>query len=144
MTDKEQAYSDFIDGLNLRHFKGSEFIAYARRTNAGGKAGVPPKTKWKNIVPTLQVLDQLRAHFGKSISLTSIYRAAGYNRACGGAAMSQHKEFTACDIQVSGKSPGRVFATLLEWRDAGVFKGGLGKYATFVHIDCRGRNATWG
>jgi hypothetical protein len=143
MTTQEKAYCDFINGLNLRHFKGREFIAYSRRKNSGGQAGIPPKSKWKNIVPTIQVLDQLRAYFGKSISLTSLYRSAGYNRACGGEPQSQHKEFTACDIQVSGKSPAAVFGVLLEWRDCGVFKGGLGKYSTFVHIDTRGDNATW-
>jgi len=143
MTTKEQAYTFFIDDLQLRHFRGSEFVAYSQRTNSGGRAGIPPKSKWQNIVPTMQVLDQLRAHFGKSVTLTSTYRATEYNRACGGAKHSQHKEFTACDIQVADTSPSKVYKLLMRWRDAGVFKGGLGKYPTFVHIDTRGSNADW-
>jgi hypothetical protein len=144
MNEKEKAFSSFINGLNLRHFRGSEFIYQARRENSGGLSGIPPKSKWKNIVPTLQVLDQLRAHLGSSVSLTSTYRSAGYNRACGGASQSQHKEFSACDIQVKGVKPRIVYEILITWRRAGVFKGGLGLYNTFVHIDTRGNNATWG
>ena len=143
-TENEKAFSDFINALNLRHFKGREFIAYSRRTNSGGVAGIPPKSKWKNIIPTLQVLDQLRAHLGKSVTLTSTYRSEGYNKACGGAPQSYHKRFMAIDIQVSGATPKKVFNILKKWRTDGVFKGGLGIYSTFVHIDCRGVNRTWG
>jgi len=53
MNKEEQEFSDFIDGLGLRYFKGSEFIAYSRRENSGGTAGIPPKLKWNNIIPTL-------------------------------------------------------------------------------------------
>jgi hypothetical protein len=28
-------------------------------------------------------------------------------------------------------------------RREGIFKGGLGKYKTFVHVDVRGKNADW-
>lgn len=143
MNNKEKEFSAFIDGLNLRYFKGREFIAYARRRNSGGLAGIPPKSMWKNIVPTLMVVDQLRHHYGKAIKLTSTYRSYGYNKACGGSKNSYHKQFKALDIQVSGHKPTTIFNRLKRWRDAGVFKGGLGKYSTFVHIDTRGHNSTW-
>jgi len=29
-------------------------------------------------------------------------------------------------------------------REEGLFRGGLGLYKTFIHLDTRGRNATWG
>ena len=141
MTEKE--YQDYIDGLNLKHFSGKEFVAYAQRENSGGKAGVPPKELWENIIPTIQVLDLLRSHLSCPVKLTSIYRSEGYNKACGGSKRSYHKQFKAIDIQVTGASPSKVFSVLKKWRSAGVFKGGLGKYSTFVHIDTRGSNATW-
>lgn len=144
MNTQEKEYAKFIDSLNLRHFKGREFVAYARRRNSGGQAGVPPRHLWKSIVPTIQVIDQLRAYYGKAITITSAYRSPGYNKACGGVKASQHMKFTALDIQVSGIRPHVIFNRLKRWRDAGVFKGGLGKYSTFVHIDTRGSNSTWG
>ena len=49
------------------------------------------------------------------------------------------------DITFDGISPQRVYDRLLEWRKAGKFTDGLGIYPSsgFVHIDTRGRNATW-
>jgi len=68
-----------------------------------------------------------------------------YNAAIdGAAAKSFHMRFQALDISVEGKTPKQVFAVLKKWRDAGKFRGGLGLYRTFVHIDTRGSDATWG
>ena len=93
----------------------------------------------------LRVVDQLREHFGKPITLLSSYRSPAYNAAIdGAAAKSFHMRFQALDISVEGKTPKQVFAVLKKWRDAGKFRGGLGLYRTFVHIDTRGSDATWG
>ena len=90
-------------------------------------------------------MEALRAHWGRPIVLLSSYRSPAYNRAIGDAApKSYHMQFRALDIAVAGKTPRQVFDQLSAWRDAGKFKGGLGLYNSFVHIDTRGSNATWG
>jgi uncharacterized protein YcbK (DUF882 family) len=109
------------------------------------KNSLPSRLLWKNIVPALRIVDELRDSFGKSCTILSSYRSPDYNKAVGGASSSQHLEFTALDIAFDGISPQRVYDRLLEWRKAGKFTGGLGIYPSsgFVHIDTRGRNATW-
>ena len=79
---------------------------------------------------------------------TRPWRAPGWSaagRTVGGAALSQHLQFNALDIAISGVSAKRVYERLLQWRSEGRFKGGIGYYPSsgFVHIDTRGRNATW-
>jgi uncharacterized protein YcbK (DUF882 family) len=111
----------------------------------GARNSPPPKRLWKNIVATLRVVDEVRASFGKPCRILSSYRSPDYNQAVGGASLSQHLEFNALDIVFDGVSPQRVYDQLIEWRKAGKFTGGLGLYPSsgFVHIDTRGRNATW-
>jgi uncharacterized protein YcbK (DUF882 family) len=144
MNTKEQAYCEFINGLQLRHIKGRELISQSRRKNSGGLCGIPKKSLWKNIVPTLQVLDMLRAHFNSPLTINSAYRSPGYNRACGGKSQSYHMSFFAIDFKIKGVSPTQCYNRLTLWRNKGVFKGGLGRYDTFTHVDTRGYNATWG
>ena len=96
-------------------------------------------------MPTLRVVDELRAFFGKPCRILSSYRSPEYNRSVGGASLSQHLEFNALDIAFDGVSAKRVYELLLEWRKEGRFTGGLGYYPSsgFVHVDTRGRNTTW-
>jgi N-acetylmuramoyl-L-alanine amidase len=109
------------------------------------KNSTPPQPLWKNIVPVLRVVDELRESYGRPCRILSSYRSPAYNKAVGGAPLSQHKEFSALDIAFDGVSPQRVYERLLEWRQQGKFSGGLGLYPSsgFVHIDTRGRNSTW-
>ena len=140
-----ETFSEWFAAQKFRHFGAGEFTSYFARERNGVKNSTPPKRLWKNIVPTLRIVDELRESFGKPCRILSSYRSPDYNRAVGGAPLSQHKEFTALDITVDGVSPQRVYDRLLEWRKAGKFTGGLGFYpsAGFVHIDSRGRNANW-
>lgn len=143
MTTLER-YTKFLAGLKLKHFSPVEITRYADRTTGRGvKNELPPQELWGNLVPTIRVLDELRAAIGKPIVLTSIYRGPAYNKAVGGVSGSQHLRNAAIDFQVRGMSPRAVYNRLLEMRRAGKFKGGLGLYSTFVHIDTRGVNATW-
>ena len=106
---------------------------------------MPPRAIWKNILPTLQVVSELRGQLGQPITILSSYRSKAYNAAIGDAApQSQHLHFRALDITVRNHPPRAVFALLSHWRDQGKFTGGLGLYPSFVHIDTRGTNATWG
>jgi uncharacterized protein YcbK (DUF882 family) len=138
-------FNEWFDAQGFRHFGAGEFTGYFARERKGVKNSTPPRQLWKNIVPALRVVDELRASFGKPCRILSSYRSPAYNKAVGGAPLSQHKEFNALDIAFDGISPQRVYDRLLEWRRAGKFTGGLGLYPSsgFVHIDTRGRNATW-
>lgn len=141
---KNESFTEWFDRQGIRHFKADEFTSYFNVTRRGVKNSEPPRAMWEGILPTLRVVDDLRAHLGRSIVILSSYRSPEYNAAIDGAARkSYHMSFIALDISVAGHSPSSVFAKLLDWRNDGRFKGGLGKYSTFVHIDTRGYNATW-
>lgn len=75
---------------------------------------------------TLVVLLQaIREHFGKPITITSGYRTAAHNATVGGAKSSQHLLGRAADIQVAGVSVEDV-ATYAESLLPGW--GGVGRY----------------
>lgn len=87
-----------------------------------------------------QVLQAIRLHFGKPVTINSGYRTPAYNKKVGGAAYSQHLYGTAADIQVTGVSPKDVAAyaeTLLP------NTGGIGIYSTFTHVDVRKTKSRW-
>ena len=81
----------------------------------------------------VNVLQKVRDHFGKAVTINSAYRTPTYNKKVGGATYSQHCYGTAADIVVSGVSPNAVYAYV----DSILSKGGVGKYPTFTHVDVR-------
>ena len=88
----------------------------------------------------VQVLQAIRSHFGKPVTINSAYRTPAYNKKVGGETYSQHQYGTAADIVVSGVSPAEVAAyaeTLL------IGTGGIGVYGTFTHIDVRKVKSRW-
>lgn len=88
----------------------------------------------------VNVLQKIRSHFGKTVTITSAYRTPGKNKAVGGQAYSQHLYGKAADIKVKGVTPKKVAAyaeTLLK------NKGGIGTYSTFVHVDVRATKTRW-
>lgn len=143
MTTREKQFVQYIDSLRLRYFSGKELLASTRKVRGNVVNTIPPKSMWNNINEALQVLDELRHNLGVPISISSSYRSEAYNRKCGGVKYSQHKVFRALDIQCSRHRPKTIYKALKEMRTQGKFKGGLGEYKTFVHIDTRGHNASW-
>ncbi len=139
------AFTNWFDAQGFRYFGAGEFTRYFGAVRKGVKNSQPPKKLWKNLVPTLRVVDELRASFGRPCTILSSYRSPDYNRTVGGAALSQHLQFGALDIAFDGVSARQVYERLLEWRSQGKFVGGLGYYPSsgFVHIDTRDYNATW-
>ena len=88
----------------------------------------------------VKILQKIRNHFGKSVTITSAYRTPGKNKAVGGTTYSQHLYGTAADIKVKGVTPKKVAAyaeTLLK------NKGGIGIYKTFTHVDVRAVKSRW-
>lgn len=147
MTEQEKQQAkvleEMIDGLNLPNFKGKEFTPYWDSVREGVRNHIPPQDLWPNIVPTLKVLQYLRTKVGKPLILSSTYRSPSYNAAVGGEDHSFHMKFKAIDFYCDSISPRVLWSTLKTMRSVGIFKGGLGLYKTFVHVDTRGYNADW-
>lgn len=137
-------YTEFLTGLRLRHFAPSEITSYANRTRGGVRNSLPPEELWENLVPTLWLVDQLRHAINSPITLISIYRDHDYNAAVGGAPQSLHMKNNAIDFTCA--HVGKAEDLLRDWRDAGVFMGGLHYYpdSNFCHVDTRGSNSDWG
>lgn len=80
----------------------------------------------------LAILEATRAHFKRTVRITSAYRCVKHNKAVGGAEMSMHRTGQAADIIVSGVAPAVVHA----WLDATFgFLIGLGNSPKFTHVD---------
>jgi uncharacterized protein YcbK (DUF882 family) len=85
----------------------------------------------------VEVLEKIRAHFGKSITINSAYRTPSYNNALRRkskkvAKNSYHMRGLATDITISGVSPKEIYDYVNSFH-----QGGLGLYPTFVHVDVR-------
>lgn len=88
----------------------------------------------------VNILQKIRTHFGKAVTITSAYRTPGKNKAVGGQTYSQHLYGKAADIKVKGIAPKTVaaYAEKLMPRS-----GGIGVYGTFCHIDVRKKRSRW-
>lgn len=94
------------------------------------------------IAPKLvEVLENIRTHFGKAVIINSGYRTVSYNKTVENSSKtSQHCMGLAADIKVSGVAPEQVAAyaeTLLP------SIGGIGRYKSFTHIDVRAAKSRW-
>lgn len=126
----------YLRDHEITHFTGMEVA----------KLALPPRILWANIVPTLLVLERLRARLngiqpGAYIIVTSGYRTYEHNARVGGAPNSQHIKFRAIDfVPMRGTNPiplGEVWNMLWEHEPLVRYLG-MGRYETFLHVDCRG------
>ena len=88
----------------------------------------------------VDVLQKIRNHFGKAVTITSAYRTPPRNKAVGGEEYSQHLYGKAADIKVAGTAPKSVAAYAEKLLPG---KGGIGIYSTFCHVDVRAAKARW-
>lgn len=88
----------------------------------------------------VNILQKIRSHFGRSVTITSAYRTPSKNNGVGGTKYSQHLYGRAADIKVAGIAPKSVSAYAEKLL---VGKGGIGIYDTFTHIDVRSVKSRW-
>lgn len=137
-------YARYIQSLGLRNITPRMILSPHFKTR--GKIGnsLPPKSYWHFMSPTLKVLDRLVTRVGAPLrEVTSAYRSPRYNRAVGGKTQSYHMRNMALDLKFRGISPYHVAYVARQLRTRGLFKGGIGRYSGFVHIDTRGHNVDW-
>lgn len=89
----------------------------------------------------VRLLQEVRGHFGKPVSITSAYRTQSHNKSVNGATSSYHVKGRAADFTVTGVS-NREVAGYLEKTGA----KGIGLYdytGGFVHVDTRTEKYFW-
>ncbi len=86
------------------------------------------------------LLQKIRDHFGKPVTINSAYRTATWNSKQGGAPKSQHLLGKAADITIAGVSPLTIarYAEFLQPE-----AGGIGVYQAFTHVDVRAVRTRW-
>lgn len=144
----QEFYDKFVkeeSGMNIyqkgkavqlsKNFKSTEFDCHGK--GCCSTTPIDPKL--------VEVLQNVREHFGVSVNLNCGYRCPAHNAKVSGASKtSKHMEGLAADIVVKGVHPVRV-ARYIETING--FAGRIGCYTWddkgngFVHVDVRGTNS---
>ena len=137
-------YADYIERARLRNLSVRQMIAPHAKSHGSIHNTLPPRFMWRNIRSTLKVVDSLAERLDLHVEeVVSAYRTRAYNARCPGArSSSYHLCNNAMDV-VFNCPPGKVAAMARAMRATGLFKGGVGRYRGFTHIDTRGANADW-
>ena len=134
-----------LDRLGIEHFTAREclFLGAANKVHKNNHR--PARALWKNFWPVIDIAETARERIGKPLRITSAYRSPAYNKSigAGAASNSQHLQFRALDLAGPRSTLKKLYAELLAMRREGR-NIAIGRYATFIHIDVRGSNATWG
>jgi N-acetylmuramoyl-L-alanine amidase len=141
-------FRNFVASLGLRHISADELLFMGNSNAPGGSCAgrnsFPPPTLWNNIGNTARMLDEIRHRLGVRVFVNSGYRSASYNSCVGGESASLHMRFNAVDFRAESGTAAKWHSVARAVRASDLrFKGGIGKYNTFVHIDTRGTNADW-
>lgn len=117
---------------------------------AAGEVIAPYPAEWRDdrALRLAATFEDIRHLLGnRPITINSAYRRADYNQAVGGARLSQHVAGRALDIRHATLAPRALYEAILALRRGGQIPllGGLGRYASFTHIDVRetSRLAVW-
>jgi hypothetical protein len=139
-TGAKADFQRLLDEAGVRYFTAEEVFFRGARDAKLKLNSDPPRGFWPSLLAVVKIADEARHRLGKPLRINSGFRSAAYNRAIRGAANSLHTKAAALDL--SG-SPATLHRILTEMRREGLFRGGLGRYKTFVHVDVRGKNADW-
>jgi hypothetical protein len=140
LTGAKADFQRLLDEQGTRYFTADEVFFRGARDARLQLNTDPPRSLWPSLLAVVKVADEARHRLGKGLRISSAYRSPAYNRAIGGASASIHMRGGAIDL--SG-SPATLHKILTQMRAEGLFRGGIGRYRTFVHVDVRGKNADW-
>ena len=141
MVSSPQGFQRLLDKWGVKHFTAREFFYRGASDERLRLNTDPPAELWPNMEDTAKAMEEARKRLKAPIRISSAYRSPAYNKRIGGVPNSMHVEFNACDLVT--ERPAKLYLVLLEMRREGLFRGGLGLYRSFVHVDSRGHNATW-
>lgn len=139
---RQARYREWLHAQGVRFGFADEVPALANNRRLAVSNDTPPVERWHAMLPTLRVLERVRERFGPT-TVNSAYRSLAYNTAVGGVGDSRHSQNDAIDFRCANGTPTEWAAFLRGLRSEGVFRGGIGTYRTFVHVDTRGHNADW-
>lgn len=139
-----QAYGEYLQALRLKFVTPEQVIKAHARAKGYLWNSLPHRDAWRNLGRTLKVADRMGEQLGMPVAeVLSAFRSPSYNRRCPGAkSNSWHLRNFALDLKFK-TSTSRVAGVARRLRDQGYFKGGVGRYPAFVHIDTRGENVDW-
>ncbi len=137
-------YNRYLAGLKLRTISSQQVISAHAKNKGSVWNSLPPKTWWTRMGYTLRVVDRIALEMNvHEVEVLSGYRHPAYNSLCPGAKSgSWHQANVALDVKFPVRAS-TVTASARNLRDRGIFKGGVGGYWNFTHIDTRGENINW-
>ncbi len=138
------AYARYLSALRLRHITVQQVISSHARRKGSIWNNLPAREHWRQMSQTLRVADEISVRLGTSVkSVTSAFRSPSYNARCPGAKPNScHKENVALDLKFHA-STWAVTRAARNIREEGKFRGGVGHYNSFTHVDTRGYNVDW-
>ncbi|MEO5715382.1 MAG: D-Ala-D-Ala carboxypeptidase family metallohydrolase [Luteolibacter sp.] len=137
-------YTRYLSTLKLQNISVAQVIEAHAKAKGSVWNILPPKVWWARMGYTLRVADRVAMEMGvRQVEIVSAYRCPAYNAHCEGAkAGSWHQANVAVDVKFP-IAASQVTKTARELRDLGLFRGGVGGYSDFTHIDSRGQNVNW-
>ena len=138
------AYGRYLSALRLKHITVQMVIASHARKKGSVWNALPRRDCWREMSRTLRVADEIAVRLSSSVKgVTSAFRSPSYNARCPGAKPnSLHKKNVALDLQFHA-STRAVAKAARNIREEGKFRGGVGLYTGFTHVDTRGYNVDW-
>ena len=138
------SYSAYINSLKLKNISAQDVISAHAKQRGNVWNRIPPRQWWTRMGYTLKVVDRISSAMNVPVKeIVSAYRTPAYNSLCYGAKThSWHQSNVAIDVRFD-TSARQVTTAARSLRDRGLFKGGVGSYPSFTHIDTRGTNMDW-
>lgn len=137
-------YGRYLTNLGLKSISPQQVIEAHAKSHGSIWNTLPPRTWWTRMGYTLRVADRIALEMNVSeVEVISAYRCPAYNAHCEGAKSgSWHQANVAVDVKFPMRAS-QVTAAARNLRSRGLFKGGVGGYWNFTHIDSRGENMDW-
>lgn len=139
-------YLRYLSALKLKRVDPAQVLESHAKEKGGVWNSIPHKSSWRRMAYTLRVAERIAQEMNVSASeveIISAYRSPDYNARCRGARThSWHQQNIAVDVKFPMRAS-KVTAMARQLRDEGLFRGGVGGYWNFTHIDARGQNINW-